>query len=148
MPAKYANQNIIIIKKTPVQKDFLQISNKEWMQAARDCDKSLAAFKMYLYLAGNEIGYELGLSQVRIENELGIKKTGYYNAIKLLQKLGYLKDIGNNKMEFYTKSYFSSREENSSGEEKVIQNFSSGEEISSGKENSSRKEKVYETFNF
>lgn len=129
-----ANQKIIIIKKTPCKSNFLQVSNEEWMQAAVKCEKSFAAFKLYLYLAGNEVGYNLALSQVAVEQALGIKKTGYYDAISKLQELGYLVDIGKNQMEFYTA--LSATAENSVPEEKEDNKNSALAENSFTEENS------------
>lgn len=96
------NQNIVIIKKTPCKENFLQIKNEEWMQAAKDCGVALAPFKLYLYLAANEIDYEKALSPVAVEKAVGIKRSNYYNVINKLKDLGYLVDIGGNKFEFYT----------------------------------------------
>ena len=105
----YPNQNIIVIKKTPCKANFLQINKDEWTQAAKTCNFS--AFKMYLYLAGNEIGYEKALSKEAVEKEIGIKKTSYYDAVKNLENLGYLRKIGGNKFEFYTSPFRSSGKE-------------------------------------
>ena len=100
--AKYANQHSITIRKTPVKSNFLQISNEEWMLAAKTFDKKFAAFKLYLYLAANEVGYVKDLSAVAVEKALGIKSSNYYNCVSFLESEGYLVDRGGGKMDFYT----------------------------------------------
>ena len=97
-----ANQKTVIIKKTPCTKDFLQIQNEEWQEAARLCKKP-ASFKIYLYLGANAAGFDFLLSGAAIEKTFGFKSTAYSDGIKELKELGYIKDIGNNTYEFYTK---------------------------------------------
>jgi hypothetical protein len=164
------NQNIVIIKKTKPRDNFLQISNEEWMKAAVDCDKSFNAFKIYLYLAANEIGYNKALSRQAIENALCIKSSSYYTSIDKLVELGYLVDIGGNKFEFYSTPFRSSGKiekdldstlaensvemENSTlaeNKNSALTENSIGMEknqLSAEAENSILAEKVYETFNF
>lgn len=147
------NQQVVIIKKTPVKTDFLQISNKEWMFAAKDFDKNFNAFKIYLYLASNEVDYEKGLSFQDISNKLGIGSSSYYAVKKFLLEKGYLVDIGGNRLEFYSTPFRQSGKvendlnsataENSARTEKV-ENYL----LSARMENSATAEKVYETFNF
>ena len=144
------NQNIVIIKKTESKNDFLQINNKEWMQAAIDCDKSFNAFKIYLYLAANEVGYEKALSKQAIQNAIGVKQSSYYESLEKLKELGYLVDLGGNKLEFHSTPFRqsgnninSAATENSVRMEKVEKNKDSAR-----MENSASAEKVYETFNF
>ena len=98
----YPNQEIVIIKKTPCKNNFLQINNEEWMTAAVDCGVSLNTFKIYLYLAANEVDYEKALSKEDIMKKLNMGSTSYYDGVKKLKKLGYLKEVGKNKLEFYT----------------------------------------------
>ena len=99
------NQNIIVVRKTPCKSNFLQVNNDEWMQAAKACGQSFNAFKLYMYFAANEIGYEKALSEVAVENALGMKKTSYYDSIAKLKSLGYLVEIGGNKIEFYSSPF-------------------------------------------
>lgn len=144
------NQRTIIVKKTSCKSNFLQVPNEEWLQAAKDCEKNFTAFKLYLYLAGNCVGYSFALSEVAFENATGVKKTAYYNAFNLLKDLGYLVDIGGNKFEFYSKSVLdktnSASTENSAVTENIIN--SAETENSVVAENSAQTEKVYETFDF
>ena len=101
----YPNQNTVIIKKTNCENDFLQINNNEWMAAAKACDKSFNAFKLYLYLASNKPGFSMGLSQIAVQKSIGLKSTSYYDSIAKLKVLGYLVDIGSNKLEFYSSPF-------------------------------------------
>ena len=105
------NQNIIIVKKTPCKTNFLQVNNDEWMQAAKDCGQSFNAFKLYMYLAANEVGYEKALSYVAVHKALGMQSTSYYDSIAKLKGLGYLVDIGGNKLEFYSTPFRQSGQE-------------------------------------
>ena len=160
--AKYPNQKTIIIKKTPCKVDFLQISNKEWQDAARNMERSFGAFKLYLYLAANEIDYEKGLSMVDVEKKLGLGKSAYYDAVKKLEDCGYLVDKGRNRFEFYTAlsaEAENSREMENSGEAEISARaendlkvlLSAEPEISAGTENdlnSAQAESGYDTFNF
>lgn len=140
--ATTANQNIVIIKKTPCKSNFLQINNDEWMQAAKSFKKP-NTFKLYIYLAANEIEYKLALSKVAVENALGIGKTSYYDGIKELKDLGYLVDIGGNKLEFYTSPF------RYNGKEEKDKDSATAESIIVEKNpNSARAENVINTFNF
>lgn len=119
------NQKTVIIKKTPCTKNFLQIQNDEWQEAAKLC-KASSSFKLYLYLAANAENYRWLLSKTAVEKALGFQKTTYYSSIKELKDLGYLRDIGNNTYEFYTKNPNSATTENSAGAEKVDNDLNSG----------------------
>ena len=170
---RYANQYTVTIKKTPVKGNFLQISNEEWMLAAKKFDKKFNPFKLYLYLAANEVGYSKDLSQVAVENALGIKRSSYYDSMDCLIEEGYLVDRGGGKMDFYTtpqksataeiemKDLKSARMENSVSvefEEKDIKSARVEKSIlaekytndikSASVENSTVAENRYETFNF
>lgn len=150
------NQRTIIVKKTPCKSNFLQVPNEEWLQAAKDCEKNFTAFKLYLYLAGNCVGYSFALSEVAFENATGVKKTAYYNAFNLLKDLGYLVDIGGNKFEFYSKSVLNKTNSASTENSVIAENSAVTENIINSAEtensvvaeNSAQTEKVYETFDF
>lgn len=145
--AIYPNQKTVIIKKTPCKTDFLQISNSEWQEAVRKMDRNFGAFKLYLYLAANEIDYEKGLSFVAIEKALRMSKSAYYEAVKKLEEYGYLVDRGRNKLEFYTtlsataensaQQEISREQENSAAQENVNKNL-----LSAPQENSGEQEKA------
>jgi hypothetical protein len=84
----YANQKIIEIKKAECSKDFLQVSNNDWMEAARILNGN--AFKIYLYLASNKNGYSLALSPKAIGIALDVPKKSYSRAIEELEENGYI----------------------------------------------------------
>ena len=135
------NQNIIIVKKTPCKTNFLQVNNDEWMQAAKDCGQSFNAFKLYMYLAANEVGYEKALSYVAVHKALGMQSTSYYDSIAKLKNLGYLVDIGGNKLEFYSTPFRSSGQEEKNPNSAVTENMEN-DIHSAVTENSARTEKV------
>ncbi len=140
------NQNIIVIKKTPCKDNFLKIKNNEWMQAAKTCGDKGAAFKLYLYLAANEIGFNLALSKVAVENAIGVKQSNYYKCFDFLVEQGYLRQVGKNKYEFYTSPYIEDKDST------VVENYTPVEKVeknplSTPVENSTQVEKV-NTFNF
>ena len=117
------NQNIIVIKKTPCKDNFLQIKNNEWMQAAKICGDKGAAFKLYLYLAANEIGFNLALSKVAVENAIGVKQSNYYKCFDFLVEQGYLRQVGKNKYEFYTSPYIEDKDST------VVENYTPVEKV-------------------
>lgn len=102
MAKTYPNQNLIIIKKTPCKTNFLQISNEEIAVAAKLCGKSFNAFKLYLYLAGNEIGFNKALSYEDFSRKWDVKSSSYYENFDKLIELGFIVPIGGHKYEFYT----------------------------------------------
>lgn len=95
------NQKIVIINKKKYVEKFLQIGIAEWQEACKKL-KSLSAFCLYLYLAGNSDKFKLELSKEAFENATGFKKTSYHDGLKKLQDLGYLVHAGGNKWLFYT----------------------------------------------
>lgn len=144
--AKFANQNIIVIKKTPCKDNFLQIKNNEWMQAAKICGDKGAAFKLYMYLAANEIGFNLALSKVAVENAVGIKQSNYYKCLDFLTEQGFLRQVGKSKYEFYTTPYIEDKDST------VVENYTPVEKVNENPnstvvENSTQVEKI-NTFNF
>lgn len=145
----FPNQNVVIIKKTSCKSNFLQISNDEWMAAAKLCGTKFAAFKLYLYLAANEVGYKMALSKAAVEKAVGIKQSNYYNCIGFLEENGFLRQVGKNTYEFYTIPYIKDNDsipvENSIVVENSIRLENYNDSI--GVENSTGVEKV-NTFNF
>lgn len=111
----YPNQKIIRIRKQKYKDNFLQIGIDEWMEASKKL--TFSAFKIYLYLSGNANGFNLALSKQAIENDLCIKKTAYYDAIKELESLGYIHTIQGNIKEFTTTPYTAQSINTENGEE-------------------------------
>lgn len=70
------------------------------MEAARVL--SPGGLKLYLYLASNADGFNLELSPAAILGKLDIKKSTYYNAINMLEDLGYINLIQGNIYQFTT----------------------------------------------
>lgn len=96
----YPNQKVIVIQKKKYQNNFLQIGNEEWVEASNTLKAS--SFRIYLYLASNCDGFEMGLSQKAIEEKLNIKKTAYYDSVKELEEKGYITLMCGNRYLFHT----------------------------------------------
>ena len=94
----YANQKVIHIQKPEYEKNYLQVGNNEWQKAGKIL--TYAAFKIYLYLAGNKNGFDLALSQKAVEQTLGVSKATYHTAIQELESRGYLSLKKGNVYEF------------------------------------------------
>lgn len=94
------NQKIVKVHKSKYNSHFLQIGISEWQEAIKAMCQS--EFALYLYLAGNADGFNLELSQKAFENATGYKKSSYHDALKKLERLGYLIQIQGNIWEFYT----------------------------------------------
>ena len=84
----YANQKVIKINKDKCTNDFLQIANDEWHEAARTLSSS--AFMLYLYLASNNDGFRIALSQKAVQKATGLPKTSYHRAFDELWHANYL----------------------------------------------------------
>ena len=97
----YINQKIIAIKKTKPVEDFLTVSNDDWTNAAKDIS-TYGAFKLYLYLASNNDGFRMALSQKAASRTLGISKATYHRAVDELINKKYLVELENNNYNFYT----------------------------------------------
>lgn len=95
------NQKIVIINKKKYTEKFLQIGISEWQEACKNL-KTLSAFCLYLYLAGNSDKFNFELSKEAFANATGFKKTSYHDGLKKLQDLGYLVHAGGNRWLFYT----------------------------------------------
>ena len=63
-----------------------------------------SSFGLYLYLCGNQNGYELSLSSVAIQQALGVSDSSYRRAVEDLLAAGYLmmRNDKKNTMDFYT----------------------------------------------
>ena len=84
----YANQKVIKINKEKCTSDFLQINNAEWHEAVKTLSSS--AFILYLYLASNNDGFRVALSQKAVEKATGLPKTSYHRAFDELWHANYL----------------------------------------------------------
>lgn len=99
----YPNQRVVTVFKERCDRDFLQIKNTDWQQAAVNIE-SYGAFKLYLYLASNKDGYSLALSPVAVEEATGISESTYRRAFKELESLGYLSQAGGSKNHYFFNS--------------------------------------------
>lgn len=96
----FPNQKVIHIQKKTYNRDFLQVGVDEWQKAVRLMSPS--AFKLYLYLAGNRDGFDLALSFEAVKERLNIGKTSYHDAVRELEKNGYLQHTKGNVYNFAT----------------------------------------------
>lgn len=93
------NQKTVIIHKEHPESNFMQISNKHWMEFNKKYGPY--ALQVYLYLAKNADGFNLALSQAAAESEAGIKRTTFHKYVDLMIKEGYLVWRHGNTYDFY-----------------------------------------------
>lgn len=100
MATTYPNQKWIRIHKPRLSNNFLTIANDDWMTA----NKQLTPYglQLYLYLAANANGYQFGLSQEHAEQSAGIRRTTFYDYLRLMEIKGYLVWRGGSTYDFYT----------------------------------------------
>lgn len=95
----YPNQKIIHINKE-TSSNFLQVDKDAWMNASENLTYN--AFRVYLYLAGNQNGFDLALSKKAIQAEIKMHDNTYKKVIKELQETGYLVQKQGNIYDFFT----------------------------------------------
>ena len=97
------NQNITKTKKTKPQKDFLLISNEDWIAASNNLTPS--GFKMYLWLIRHDESFNNELSKQAFISEFNVSGSAYEKAWKELKDKGYAipKEKGSNIYYIYTK---------------------------------------------
>lgn len=98
------NQKTVFIRKpnyVSENESFLMVGKQEWIEAYNRL--APASFALYLYLAGNNDGYKLELSQAAVEKEIRISRASYDRAKKELLDKGYLVQTCGNVYEFHTK---------------------------------------------
>ena len=95
-----ANQKWIRIHKPRMDRNFLTVSNRDWMTA----NKTLTPYglQLYLFLAANADGYQFALSPEYAEQSAGIRRTTFYEYLRRLEIYGYLVWKGGNMYDFYT----------------------------------------------
>lgn len=96
------NQKAVTVYKEPCDNTvkehyYAKINLDALSQAALDLDAG--AFKLWVYFAKNQPGYQFALSKADVMEHFGIKKTQYDNAIKELKEKGYLVE---NKNPYYS----------------------------------------------
>ena len=95
----YPNQKILHINK-PESNNFLQVDKDAWMNACNELTYN--AFKVYLYLAGNQNGFDLALSKKALQEEIKMHDNTYTKVIKELTEKGYIVNKQGNIYDFYT----------------------------------------------
>ena len=95
----FPNQKIIHINKETTG-EFLQINKDDWMQACNELTYN--AFKVYLYLAGNQDGFDLALSKKALFEVIKMSENTYTNVIKELTEKKYIVHKQGNIYDFYT----------------------------------------------
>ena len=90
------NQLITKTKKVKPQKDFLMISNKDWIEASKNL--SAIGFQMYLWLIRHDESFNNELSKKAFMNDFGVSASSYDRAWADLRKKGYAvqKEKGSN----------------------------------------------------
>ena len=97
------NQNITKTTKTKPQKDFLLISNEDWIAASKNLTPS--GFKMYLWLIRHDESFTNELSKQAFISDFNVSGSAYEKAWKELKDKGYAipKEKGSNIYYIYTK---------------------------------------------
>lgn len=96
------NQSITKTKKTKPQKDFLMISNEDWMAASRNLTPS--GFQMYLWLIRHDESFNNELSKQAFIKDFNASGSSYDRAWKELKDKKYAiqKEKGSNIYYIYT----------------------------------------------
>lgn len=84
------NQKAVKVNKEPCNKNnlYAAINLQAMEEAARNLDA--AAFKLWVYFAKNQNGYEFALSSKDVLDTFGMKKDQYNRATEVLIKANYL----------------------------------------------------------
>ena len=101
MPTTYPNQRTVKIHREDIKTDFLGIKNENWMAAARDLRAH--AFLLYLYFASNANNFTLALSQVAVQEAIGMPRSTYHDQFRILLNKGYLVETSSNHYDFFEK---------------------------------------------
>ena len=91
MPVTVPNQKTVIVHRDPPSKNegnFIQIKKSNLFNAYRELNATCLV--VYLYLAGNQEGYELALSPRAISQVVGMSESTIRDQIKKLITYRYL----------------------------------------------------------
>lgn len=127
------NQKAIKVSKEKCDTNNLYAAiNLDAMENAARALKA-GAFKLWIYFAKNQNGYEFALSNKAVEENFGIKKDQYDTAIKELIEKGYLIETSSNHFTFEEKPTFEKQEKTTfkNGEKplsKVVKNHNQKQE--------------------
>ena len=98
----YPNQSIVTIHKPQYKENFLQVAIDEWHEAFIKLPR--ISFSLYLYLCGNQDGFNRALSSADFQKRLNVSDSSYRRAVDDLLAAGYLmmRNDKKNTMDFYT----------------------------------------------
>lgn len=104
MPNTVPNQKMVIVHRDPPSKNegnFIQIKKDNLFRAYRELNAT--SLVVYLYLAGNQEGYQLALSPRAISQTVGMPESTIRDQINKLIAYGYLvpKREGSSVYDFY-----------------------------------------------
>lgn len=95
------NQKIVTIhqsKETP----FIRVGKEEWKDMYCKLQDNPCAVALFMYLAGNQEGYQLELSPAAFENASGMSRSSFYRGRDILLDKGYLYRDGADRLNFRT----------------------------------------------
>ena len=95
----YPNQKMVKIYRAPLGGNFLGINNDNWKNAARLLKAQ--AFLLYIYLASNKDQYYMALSPAAVQSEIGMPRSTFYDQLRKLESLGFLKRESDHYYHFY-----------------------------------------------
>lgn len=99
----YYNQKLVHINKSNYKSNYLLVGNDEIAYAS--VLLKYGTFKVYLSLAGNVDGFDIGLSRAHIMNAYKISERTYKYAVKELEECGYLVPREDGTYDFYVTPY-------------------------------------------
>ena len=107
--ATYYNQKLVHINKGTYGSNYLMVGNDEIAYASTIL--KYGTFKVYLSLAGNVDGLDIGLSRAHITKKYDISERTYKYAVKELSELGYLVQRDGELYDFFVTPYGKTLEE-------------------------------------
>lgn len=112
----YPNQRIVTIHRESAKSNFLGIKNENWFAASRDLGAT--ALRLYLYFAANANNFNLALSPVAVQNDIGMPQSTYRDQFKKLIEKGYLVQRNDTHFDFYEMPHNDEKikEDNATGE--------------------------------
>lgn len=99
MPYTSPNQKVLQIHRAPLKDNFLGINNDNWKAAARALGAH--AFLLYIYFASNKNDYRFAASPAAVQSEIGMPRSTFYDQLRKLESLGFLKRESDHYYHFY-----------------------------------------------
>lgn len=84
------NQNIYVVHRENIGKNFISINKENYSKAYRDMSSIPSALGLYIWLVGNQNNYKFAFSPQAIENQMGMARSSCHGAVRKLVELGYL----------------------------------------------------------